>query len=327
MRAWRALGAIVAAVFAASFAARAWIVRSGEEARPPAQAASADCRRMVSLAPSVTETLYALGLGDRVVGVTRYCKYPPEAQEKTQVGGYFDPSLETIVTLRPDLVVMLVEHEESIPGLRELDFNRLVVNHKSIQGILDSIRRIGGHLGKRTEAEQIVADIEARMKGVAERCAGLPRPRAMICVDRARGSGEIESCYVAGCDEFLHPLLVMAGGHNVFGDEPVPFPVVGAEGIVRADPEVIVELAAGQDDRKEAILADWRSLGELSAVKNGRVHVVTENHSPVPGPRFVLLLEKLAELLHPATKPASTDVEQSAFLVQGSRVADPLRGW
>jgi len=292
------LALILVLALVASHLAKAVLPRSLFQSRrnsPPA--AGADYQRIVSLSPSITETLYALGLGDRVGGVTRYCTFPPEVQAKTKVGGFLDPSLETLVALRPDLVVMLTEHEASIPGLRELAFHRLVVNHRSLEGILESIATIGRQSNRRERAEALLAELRSRMAAVQRATAASPRVRVMLCVDRTRGTGGITDCYVAGPDGYLDQLITLAGGQNVFADELAPFPVVSVEGILHANPEVVVELAAGQEEHVADLRADWASLPGLAAVRVGRVHVITDGFAPIPGPRFVLLLERLQALL------------------------------
>ncbi|NQT40991.1 MAG: ABC transporter substrate-binding protein, partial [Planctomycetes bacterium] len=160
------LVAIVVLVFVGSHLAKESLDGSTGPVAPPAPE---DCRRIVSMAPSVTETLFALGLGDRVVGVTRYCKYPPEADEKDEVGGHFDPNFEAIVALRPDLVILLVEQEESRQALNSLGIATLVVRHKDIEGVLESISTIGRVCGAEETAGQLLADIAGRMEKIRRR--------------------------------------------------------------------------------------------------------------------------------------------------------------
>src|SRR3954470_481013 len=137
LRRW-ILIATVAAAFAGSYALKRNLTVRPEAARPPGGAA-----RVVSLAPSITEVLFELGLGDRVVGVTRYCVFPPEARAKPQIGGYYDPNYEAISAARPDLAVVLPEHAEIRKELEHLGLKVLTVDHTSVQGILASIQLIG----------------------------------------------------------------------------------------------------------------------------------------------------------------------------------------
>ena len=290
--------AIIVLVFAGSYVARRQIERG--EAR--ATRGLGGATRIVSMAPSITETLFALGLGDRVVGVTRYCNYPPETEGKARVGGYLDPNFEAVVALDPDLVVMLVEHEQSLPAFDKLGLNTLVVRHKDVTGILESFPAIGRRCGREAEAQRMVADIETRIERIRRKTAGLARPRVMFTIERTAGSGSIEDCYIAGADGFFDKIIDLAGGQNAYRQGMVRFPVVSHEGILRMDPQVIVDMTPGLSAgrlAKETILADWQQLGQVEAVKNHRVHLMDHDYAFVPGPRFILLVEELARLIHP----------------------------
>lgn len=261
---------------------------------------SRQARRIVSMAPSVTETLFALGLGDRVVGVTRYCNYPAEAAAKPRIGGLIDPNVEAVVALRPDLIVLLEGSQQNLPAFDKLGLPVLVVDHRSIEGILASMVQIGGACGAMARAEALVVELRARIGRVEERVAGRPRPRVMLAVDRTLGAGRIEDVYIAGADGHLGRIIAMAGGQNAYRGT-VPFPVISREGILRMNPQVIVDvlprLAPGADRQKTR--ADWKDLAQVEAVRSGRVFVLDEDYVSVPGPRFVLLVEKLARLIHP----------------------------
>ncbi|HUT09653.1 MAG TPA: helical backbone metal receptor [Thermoguttaceae bacterium] len=259
--------------------------------------------RIVSMAPSITETLFALGLGDRVVGVTRYCTYPAEAQDKAIVGGYHNPNLEAVVALQPDLVVLLSGHEHSQPAFRKLGLPTLTLRHTSLEGILDSILIVGRTCDREDQARQLVADIESRMDRVRAKTADLVHPRVMVAVGRAGvGTGRLEDVYIAGRDGHLDRIVAAAGGQNACTSGTVRFPVVSSEGILKINPEVIVDLvrvSIGPPQDTEAVRADWQQVAQVDAVKNDRVFVIDDDFATIPGPRFVLLVEKLARLIHP----------------------------
>ncbi len=256
-------------------------------------------RRIVSMAPSITETLFALDLGERVVGVTRFCQYPEEAQQKAPVGGYMDPNFEAILGLRADLVVMLDEHARSQPAFGKLGLQTLSVCHRDLDGILDSITAIGSRCRREELARQKVDDIRARLERVRQKTAGLERPRVMIAVGRTRiGSGRLEDLCIAGLDRHLNRIIEAAGGQNAYQLGAAPFPVVSHEGVLRMDPEVIVDLVR-TDLPEERIRSDWQQVNGVLAVRDERVHVVDDDFATIPGPRFILLVEKLARLIHP----------------------------
>lgn len=288
------LAAVIVAVFAGSHWARK---RVADDASPPLPQRA---RRIVSMAPSVAETLFALGLGDRVVGVTRYCSFPPEALQKPRVGGYMDPNFEAIVALRPDLVVTLEGAEQNEAAFAKLRLPLLIVNHKSIEGILASIATIGRAGGVEDRAERLLADLCARLERVRAKVEGLARPRVMLSVDRTPGTGHIEDAYIAGSDGQVDRVIVMAGGENAYRGR-VRFPVVSGEGILQMNPEVIVDMVPRMTNgQTEATTrADWNELSRVAAVANRRVYVLDEDYVSVPGPRFILFVEKLARLIHP----------------------------
>ena len=258
-------------------------------------------RRIVSLAPSITEILFALGLGDKVVGVTHYCDFPPEALTKTKVGGYYDPNYEAIVALRPDLVIMLTEHEEPKRYLGQLGLNVLMVNHKSISGILNSLMAIGKACGAEQNVTSVVRDLRERMERIRQKTDGMPRSKVMVSVGRNMGSGSLKDVYISGRSGFYDEMITFAGGVNAYSGD-VAFPVVSGEGIIRMNPEVIIDMIPDLDEKgwdKAMILKEWETVSGVDAVKNGRVYVFGEDYVVVPGHRFILILEKMARVIHP----------------------------
>ena len=287
--------------------------------RNPTQPATADAKatpaadshkarasqRIVSLAPSITEILFALGLGDQVVGVTRYCAYPPAAGAKPKVGGYLDPNFEAITALTPDLVVLTKQHEAAITQLQGMGLKLLVVDTSGVAGILDAIPRIGQACGKVSAAAALLADINGRIEAIRRQTTGLARPRTLIVVQRDLDSAELTHVCLAGQDGFYSALLEMAAGTNAYRSAQIKFPEVSREGIIEMNPEVIVDLvamAAAPNLGMDRLLKPWQSLQDVAAVRTGRVHVLTQDYATVPGPRFVLLLDQMARLLHPEVK-------------------------
>jgi len=294
-------------IFAAVVALRSLFFSPSTPTPPPAQSASP--QRIISLAPSITEALFALGLGDRVVGVTRFCEYPPEAQSRAIVGGFVDPNYEAIVTLKPDLVVVLAIHDEARTKLAGLRIPVLAVDHRTLGGILDSFVLIADRCGARDRGVALAADRQRRMDAVERKTRGLPRPRVLISSAREFGVGRIESVYAAGRGQWYDELLRIAGGENAYPDDGIAFPEISPEGLMRINPEVIIELAPAVEIGKytEAeILAEWNSVPGLRAAKENRIHLLSGSYVAIPGPRFVEVLEDFARILHPEldwTKP------------------------
>lgn len=257
------------------------------------------------MSPSVTEILFALGLGDRVVGVTRYCKYPPEAQSRAKIGGYLDPNFEAIVALEPDLVIGREGDEQTFQRLRQLGMNTLVVNQKRLEDILESLSVIGRACGVEARARVMRSEIQAKLDEIARKTAGLERPRVLVVAQRALGTGRIQDVYAAGAYGFFNRILQLAGGQNACEKATGEFPVISAEGIIHVKPQVIIDLVPRRDDIHEddaTLRKDWDQLPDVEAVRQGRVYVLRDDYAFIPGPRLVMLVEKLARLIHPELK-------------------------
>jgi iron complex transport system substrate-binding protein len=263
------------------------------------------CRRIVSMSPSLTETLYALGLGDRLVGVARDCCYPPEVEKvkKTgNVGGYYDPNLEAVLALKPDLVVMLEEQAQALPNFEKLGLETLVVNHQSVQGIIESFGIVGGKCGRGPEGRQMARDFQNRVDRIRQRTQNRPRPRVLFVLDRTFGCGQLSDLYVAADDSYIDTIIDWAGGKNAYSRRGVRYPVVSTEGIMGLNPDVIVDLippGLANKIGRQALLNDWNDVKGVTAVKNGRVLIFDQDYACVPGPRFIRLVEDLARQIHP----------------------------
>jgi iron complex transport system substrate-binding protein len=257
-------------------------------------------RRIVSLAPSITEILYALGQGGQVVGVTRYCNYPPEARTKTRIGGYFDLNYEAVVELDPTLIIMLAQHVKAREYFGGIGYEILVVDHLTMEGIIDSFELIGKACECESQAMELTTDIEDQMEKILSPIRGRPLKRTMIAVDRSK-SRSLEQIYIAGNDGFFNKMIELAGGINVY-DGNVPFPAISAEGIIQMNPEIIIELVPEttlQRSSVEELTDDWASLTGVKAVEDNRVFFLTKNYVSIPGPRFILTLQDIVRLLHP----------------------------
>ncbi len=269
--------------------------------QPPAAAPAGPPQRILGLSPNITETLFALGLGDRVVGVTDFCSYPPEATKLPRIGGLLDANPEAIAALHPDLVVLFDYQDKIGRQVAAIGTPTLVVPGKSLANVLALIDRLGEVCAVPEKARQLRADIEKRIDTVRQRTAELPRPKVLISVDRTVGNG-IGSLFVAGDDAYYSTLLDYAGARNVCAGTGIGYPTIPPESIVELNPEVIVDLCVQAVDRgiaPETVRADWDTLPEVAAVKAGRILILTESYATVPGPRTVDFLEQLAAYLHP----------------------------
>ena len=257
------------------------------------------CARIVSLAPSVTEVLFELGIGDRVVGVTHYCRFPPEAQHREHIGGFYDINVEKIVSLRPDLVVALPEHASIRQTLERLRVPVLQVDHATVSGIKESFRTISHRCGNEDKADARLAELSRREESLRTRFDKPDALKTLVVVGRTHEGSSVSSIYVSGNDGFYSSVLSLLGMKNVNADSTISLPTISPEGILALNPDVIVEVV-GQDDpigvtdRK----ALWSRYPQLSAVKRDRVVVLSSDYATIPGPRYVELAEDLAQAVY-----------------------------
>ncbi|NLF24253.1 MAG: ABC transporter substrate-binding protein [Deltaproteobacteria bacterium] len=263
------------------------------------------CKRLVSLSPSLTETLFALGLGGQVVGVTRYCLYPEAARTKPKVGGFFDVNYEALISLAPTSVVILSEDMRTHAFLKRLGLRTLTLNHRSVSGIMDSISRLEEFCGVSAQAQILKTALQSKVETVREKAHLLPKRRTLIVVGRSSTAHALASVYISGTDGYYSELVEIAGGRNVFKNKTANAAQISIEGLLALNPEVIIEIIPHLDRHgwnKAEIIQLWQELPHIAALKQGHVHVITGSWSDVPGPRFVLLLEELLKAIHPETQ-------------------------
>lgn len=248
--------------------------------------------RVVSLAPSITETLFAVDAGTQVVGVTDYCNFPAEARTKPRVGGVINPAIETIVGLKPDLVIMTVEGNDrrDFDKLQELGLTVFVTNPRSLEGILASIEDVGALTGRADTAHRLVQRLRARARQIAERVAGLPKPSVLMIVS-------VQPLIVVGRGNFIAEVLERAGGRNAALSAVSSFPVYSREAVLKDDPDMFIFTCAVLPDSTELVqlFPEWSN---LKAVRRGAVFHIDADIISRPGPRIVEALEILYRILH-----------------------------
>jgi iron complex transport system substrate-binding protein len=251
-------------------------------------------QRLVCTAPSVTEILFALGLGDRVVGVSAYCNYPPEALRKEKIGGYINPSLEKILELRPDLVMGIADGDLKafMNKISGLGIPVYVSNPRTVADVLSSIRKIGEVTGATEAALRLTASMGRRIEEVRRRVEKQPRPRVLHLMS-------YDPLISSSKGSFVDDLLQAAGGTNVAAHARGRHPRLSLEEVIVRDPEVIlVSGMLSQDPLKEQ-KQWWDRWQEVSAVRRGRVYVIDADLILRPSPRIVDGLEEMARMIHP----------------------------
>ncbi len=253
-------------------------------------------KRIVSTAPNLTEILFALGLGERVVGVSDFCDYPEEARSKPRIGGFVDTSIEAIVALRPDLVILLKSNGESIRQLKSLGVPTLEVRDESLADIRDAIESIGKRCAAVEAARSLIEHLDvltgARKDGSG---AGSPFPRVLVCFGRIEQGGKPVSFYAGASGSLYDELTKLAGGQTAIAQTLPLYPLVSIEGLYTIDPDVVIELTgAGDPGTRGSLTGDLSPLTSLRAVKGGHWHLVEGEWAVRPGPRIFQLVEPIA---------------------------------
>lgn len=268
---------------------------------------AAQPKRIVSTAPSVTEMLYALGLGDRVVGVTTYCHFPPEVMSKPKVGTYLKPNLEHILALRPDLVVIVKNPVNLASRIEGMGMKVLELDHEELSGIYVSLRAIGAATGTAARAEQQVTAMQRNLEAVRRATAAKPRRKMMFIVGRS--PGRIEGLVAVGRASYLNELITLAGGENIFANAPAAYPKVSLEEVLARNPDVVIDMGdmgdtlAIPEGHRQAIVRLWNTQRSLAAVQRGRVFAVTSDIFVVPGPRALDAARAFFRMFHGEAAP------------------------
>jgi iron complex transport system substrate-binding protein len=282
-------GAILAAIVMLGFAGAPFA-----QADPPS--------RVVSTSPSITETLFALGLGDRVVGVSTYCRVPAAVLKLPKVGTFLKPDAELIAGLRPDLVIV----QQTSNGIdRRLESLRLpfaVVEHGTLQSIWASIRQIGKATRVSAKAEMLIGNLQQKLEGIRRAAPAGAKPRVLFIIGRRPGA--LADLVGVGPGSYINDLIEIAGGSNVLAIAGQPaYPQISMETVLGLNPDLIVDTVDMGETEAERVQRGpinerlWAAYGTLQAVRNKRVYAATTDALVVPGPRVVDAAAWVAALL------------------------------
>jgi iron complex transport system substrate-binding protein len=256
--------------------------------------------RIVSLIPAVTEMIYAMGDGARIAAVSNYDHFPADVARLPRVGGLLDPSVERILAIKPDLVIVYATQKELIERLDRAGIPYFSYQHKALPDIMTTIRAIGTRIGSAAQAESVASGMDRALAGIRAKAAGLPRPSTLLVFERDPAS--LRNVFASGGYGFLHDMLEIAGGRNVFADVKKQAVQASTEMLIASRPDVIVELMYGDSLKNADIpreLRAWDALASVPAVRTHRVVALTGDEFVVPGPRVVDATRKLALALHP----------------------------
>jgi iron complex transport system substrate-binding protein len=249
------------------------------------------------MAPNLTEILFALGLEPSIVGVTQDSDYPPAASDKPRVGTYWHPKIEAVIATRPDLVVTLAfeQQRDLARRLRRLGYASLVADVETIAGLFSTILAIGEATGTDRQAAALSADMRKEIDRLKTATAGGPRVKVLWVVQR-------EPLRVAGRDTFINEMIELAGGENAVGPTLHIYPAIGAEQVIAARPEVIIEpvmLPGALDQQHRQALAYWGRFATVPAVAAGRIYVIDGDVVSRLSPRLLTGIRTIARCLRP----------------------------
>jgi iron complex transport system substrate-binding protein len=252
--------------------------------------------RVIALAPSITEIVFALNQQHRLVGVTQYSDYPAQAKALPKVGSYVHLNLEKIAALKPDLCIAIKEGNP-IAVIRRMEALKIpvyAVDPHGFDSIGAMLTEIGGLLNAATQAADINAEMTARIDRVRTRVAETKaRPRVFFQIG-------VSPIVAAGTNTFIHELIEMAGGVNTTAG-PIPYPRINREKVLALAPEVVIITSMARLETFEGVKKEWQRWTDLPAARSGRIHLVNSDIYDRASPRLVEGLEQLAELIHPPT--------------------------
>ena len=266
---------------------------------PQSQPKSAHGLRLISLAPGVTEILFGIGAFDMLVADSKYCDYPEAAKTLPHVGGFYDANLEAIASMRPDLIIIIEDQVVFFKDkLEKLGYRVLVVNSRTVNDVIDSIRIIGHETEHQTQADKLADDVENRINERIKQTISLPRPRVLCVVDRVPGT--LKDIYTAAPESFIDGLVSASGGRNISPPDKRGYSKIQQEAVVDTDPEIIIDMvhANGLNDLQKA-QEPWQALPQISAVRQHRIITVNETFTRHPSQLMLETLDAFSKIIHP----------------------------
>ena len=271
----------------------------GRKSRGNSESAQSTGRaeRIVSLAPSLTEILFALGLDEEIVGVTFFSDYPPAAAKKPKVGSFWKPNIEAVVAARPDLVITLGfgQHKSIADRLNRIGYDCLTVNIEKVNDLFRVIGQIGVALSMQRRADKLAGDIKNKLQALSDMVGKEEKVKVLWVVQR-------QPLRVAGTDTFVNEMIELAGGENAIGPTLHKYPPIGAEKVIASRAEVIIEPEMGREDLNAQLreaLKYWSKFENLPAVANDRIYVIRGDTVSRLGPRLHDGTETIARCLRP----------------------------
>ena len=251
-------------------------------------------KRIISLAPNVTEILFGLGLDQEIVGVSIHCNFPEKARTRARVGSYISLDFEKIVSLKPDLIIGTGagNTKDMVNRLEKLGFSTYIIFPKNFDGILTSVRHLSQVVAREKEGLVTVRSMESRRQKIVDLTRNLPRPRVFMQIGEA-------PIVTVGRGSFADDLISLAGGENVAAKEEKMYPRWGMEEVLKRSPEVILISSMNPKGNYERVVQEWSRWKMIPAVQHGRIRLIDSDLIDRPSPRIVEGLEEMAGVFHP----------------------------
>ncbi len=263
-------------------------------------------KRLISMSPNFTEILYDIGAQDQLIGVTDFCRYPPEAKTKEKVGGYYNPNIEKIVSLKPGLVLLLPFQQETISTLQRFHIPLFIQDNSQLRDVYDSYDRLGQLLGREKEAQQAKEKLQKGIDSIREKAK--KRKTFSILFVVGHDAETLRQIYAAGPKSFVDEIITLCGGKNIMAGAGMPYPLVSKENLIAQDPDVIVDSMPTDQSTNgmmETARKEWNKFTSLKAVRNNRVYFLTRDEDLIPGPTVLGLAQTLDHIFEEVLKSNS----------------------
>ena len=252
--------------------------------------------RIISLAPHITEIIYALDAQDQLIAVTDFCQYPEDAFLKEKIGGLLDPNIEKIITLKPTELFGMPSHEKLAQELSKFGLNVTMLSNENVMDVRNSIITIGEMIGHSEQANRVVMRMDSILDSLQKNRSVLTIPGILMI---GREKGTLKNITVAGSDTYMDQIWKIVGGENSYADLPTRYGTINLESLLLRDHQVIIEfdMKRPRGVYRTELSAEWGFLKNLQVVQKGNVFVIGGNHTLIPGPRLVLLAQDFGRII------------------------------
>jgi iron complex transport system substrate-binding protein len=256
--------------------------------------------RIISTSPSITETLFELGLKDQVIAVTDFCNYPEEACQLPSIGGMLNPNMEAVVSLTPDIIIHQSGNQRLRNNAKSLGIKTLEVSMGNLEEIFESIKKLGAALNCQEQANKLTLKLTKGIAFYQEQLKGLPKKEVLLLLGDS--SDPTRDLYAAGPGTFLNELLNLSGGKNIIRDSSTRYPKLSKEYIIEKSPEVIIEAGPKSNlsqKEKDLRIKEWNRFPTIEAVKKNQIYFIGADYILIPGPRLLKIIERFSKVINP----------------------------